>query len=164
MDRNDSNPGMVERQLDDSPMEGASSSDRELSRDGMGEMDRDSSGGMQGSPSQRDGGMSGSSSGGDSLQGSGSASEPMTGRESERLGVANTNANDAEMSLSSREGGYGYDRPADLTVNSDMEATSRDTDQGTDRVRHLDSGAEPGRESDRSTGNSGSSNTTARDW
>jgi hypothetical protein len=33
MDRNDSNPGMIERDLDESPMEGRSSSDTELDRD-----------------------------------------------------------------------------------------------------------------------------------
>ncbi len=46
MDRNDSNPGMVERQMDETPMEGRSvESDRsgtERERDGMGGMDRDS--------------------------------------------------------------------------------------------------------------------------
>lgn len=193
MDRNDSNPGMVERQMDESPMEGASSSDRELSRDGMGGMDRESLQGdsveregmqggeagregmqgesverdsmhgsgsdresmsgtssnrddsMQGSGSPRDGSMSGSSSDGDSL----------TGRESDRLGVTNTNSNDAEMRVSSREGGYGYDRPADLTVSSDrVEGSSRGTDQGTDRVRNI-SGTDQG---------SSGGTTTARDW
>ena len=33
MDRNDSNPGMIERDLDESPMEGRSSSDTELDRE-----------------------------------------------------------------------------------------------------------------------------------
>ncbi|HET7231336.1 MAG TPA: hypothetical protein VFJ16_15105 [Longimicrobium sp.] len=172
MDRNDDgNPGMVERQMDETPMEGASSSDRELSRDGLGGMDRErlqdggsvEREGMQGGSPERESlqgsegmdrePMSGSSQGRDSMDLGSSDGDSLTGRESDRLGVTNTNANDAEMRVSSREGGYGYDRPADLTVNSDMEASSRDTDQGTDRVRNLSDGAE-----------GGSSNTPARDW
>lgn len=148
MDRNDSNPGMVERQMDESPMEGASSSDRELSRDGLGGMDRES---LQGGSVEREG-MQGGSVERDDMQSSGSSSDrdSVTGSESDRLGVSNTNSNDTEMRASSREGGYGYDRPADLTVSSDgMEGSSRGTDQGTDRVRDLSNGGDT---------------TTARDW
>lgn len=167
MDRNDSNPGMVERQMDETPMEGRSvEGDRagtERERDGMGGMDRDSvqrgsSGereGMQGGSTQRDS-MSGSGSqGGGEMRGS-SPGQSLTGHESERLGESNTNSNPAEMTVSAREGGYGYDRPADLTVTRDtMEGSSRDTDQGTDRAPRV--------------GQSGSSDqprgtTTARDW
>jgi hypothetical protein len=142
MDRNDSNPGMVERQMDDSPMEGASSSDRELSRDGMGGMDRQS--GEQGGSPERE-----------SMEAtSGSADrDSLTGRESDSIGLTNTNSNDAQMRVSAQEGGYGYDRPADLTVNRDtMESSSRDTDQGTDRVRNVSGTDQPG------------GTNTARDW
>ena len=84
MDRNDSNPGRVEREMDESGMQG-SSSDRQ----------RDES-----TPSE---------------------------------------------STDAREGGYGYDRPTDMTVSrDDMQASSRDTDQGTDRV--ADEGTTPSRD------------------
>jgi len=141
MDRNDSNPGMVERQMDETPMEGASGSDREMNREGI---PGNSSSGMQGSGTSSDQQMSGESHGNDSL----------TGRESDRLGVTNTSSNDAEMRVSAQEGGYGYDRPTDLTVNRDtMESSSRDTDQGTDRVRNISG-------TDQNTGGT----TPARDW
>jgi hypothetical protein len=179
MDRNDSNPGMVERQLDQSPMEGASQSDRELSRDGIhrdssvereglqdGSVDRDSMHGGSGveresmgdrssSPRERESssdesGMSGSSSSGRGSPDRSSSRDSISGRETDSFGVANTNSNDAEMRLSSREGGYGYDRPADVTVDRDtMESSSRDTTQGTEREREIDRG---------------SNNPPARDW
>lgn len=149
MDRNDEmNPGMVERQLDEMPMEGHSASDREsmpgMEREGLqggGSVERE---GMQG-----DGGMER-----ESMQdGSGTERESLTGRESEQLGAENMNSNDAEMRLSSREGGYGYDRPTDMTVTRDtMEGSSR-TDQGTDRAADID------RSPDQPRGT-----TTARDW
>lgn len=184
MDRNDSNPGMVERQMDESPMEGASSSDRELSRDGLGGMDRESlqgdsaeregmqsesseRGGMQGGSVERDSlhgsdrdSLEGNSSDrGDRMEGSGSSRDrsmsdgssdrdSLSGSESDRLG--NTDSNDTGMRAENREGGYGYDRPADLTVGSDrLEGSSRDSDQGTDRVSD-----------DRDAGG----NNPARDW
>lgn len=169
MDRNDSNPGMVERQLDQSPLEGASQSDRELSRDGIhrddsveregmqdGSVDRDgmhgSSGGERESIGDRsssgssrdDSGMSGSSSPDRGSPERSSSRDSISGHETDRFGVANTNSNDAEMRLSSREGGYGYDRPADLTVDRDtMESSSRDTSQGTEREREIDRGSNP---------------------
>ncbi|HEX6751670.1 MAG TPA: hypothetical protein VF092_30535 [Longimicrobium sp.] len=203
MDRNDSNPGMVEREMDETPMEGrpvereglgggsgmdrdhlqrggsveregmqGGGSDRDsmqgdsVEREGMqgGGMDRDS---MRGSELDRDGmgGMEGSGvrhrMGSDDMLGSSrdasggamegvssSDREIMRGGESEpsdlstpsdRLGVGNTNVNDTEMRASGREGGYGFDRPADLEVSRDtMEGSSRDTSQGTDREQRLD--------------------------
>jgi len=167
MDRNDSNPGMVERQLDETPMEGRSmESDRsgsERERDGMGGMDRDSlqrdssveREGMQGGSVERDS-MSGSGSQDGGEMRGGSPGQSMTGHESERLGESNTNSNPTEMATSAREGGYGYDRPADLTVARDtMESSSRDTDQGTDRAPRVSD--TDGTDQPRGT-------TTARDW
>ena len=191
MDRNDSNPGMVEREMDETPMRGDSGEregmsgspperDGSVEREGMqgggpdrgsmrgSEMDRDGMGGMEGSRHSRMGSddMEGSSRGGiegGSMEGvsqsdreSMHGSSPMQGdlgTPSDRLGVGNTNANDAEMRSSGREGGYGYDRPTDVEVTrDDMEGSSRDTDQGTDRERPIDG-------SERGTGTS-----TARDW
>jgi hypothetical protein len=174
MDRNDSNPGMVERQLDETPMRGDSGDRQGMSgsgseRDSMrgSEMDRDGMGGMDGQRHSRMGSddMEGSGRG---MQGGSMEGTPHSGRESmqgssgmqgdmetpsDRLGVGNTNANDAEMRSSGREGGYGYDRPTDVEVTRDtMEGSSRDTDQGTDREQPIDG-------SDRGTGT-----TTARDW
>ena len=57
MDRNnhESNPGMIERQLDESPMEGRSSSDMELDRDHLQRTDRPvEREGMQGGSVERD--------------------------------------------------------------------------------------------------------------
>jgi hypothetical protein len=157
MDRNDSNPGMVERQMDETPMEGRSvESDRagnERERDGMDGMDRDS---LQRDLSVEGEGMQGGSIDRDSMSGSSSPSQSLTGHESERLGESNTSSNPAEMTTSAREGGYGYDRPADLTVARDtMESSSRDTDQGTDRAPRV---------SDASDTDQPRGTTTARDW
>lgn len=168
MDRNDSNPGMVEQQMDETPMEGRSTeregmggSDRdhlqrdgqveregmqgegaerdsrqgnELERDGMRGMERESRErggqvereGMQGGATERDGGaMEGMSQ---------SDREIMQGRPASDQGG---------MSGNPREGGYGYDRPADVEVSrDDMQASSRDTDQGTGRERGI-SGDQP---------------------
>lgn len=168
MDRNDSNPGMVEQQLDETPMEGRSvESDRPGSeRDGMGGMDRDSlqretsveREGMQGGSVERES-MSGSGSqGSDEVRGSSSDHQSLTGHESERLGESNTSSNPAEMTTSAREGGYGYDRPADLPIARDtMESSSRDTDQGTDRVPRVS-------DTDNTDQPRGTGTTTARDW
>jgi hypothetical protein len=90
MDRNDSNPGMVEQQMDESPMEGRSSSDTELDRGlqrGGGSVERE---GMQGDGMERD-----------SMRGDGMERDSMEGEPREE-----------------REGGYGYDRPADGTTTA----------------------------------------------
>jgi hypothetical protein len=80
MDRNESNPGLVEQQLDESPMEGRSSSDTELDRDLR----------QGGRPVEREG-----------MQGEGTARESMEGEPADE-----------------RQGGYGYDRPADGTTTA----------------------------------------------
>lgn len=184
MDRNDSNPGMVERELDETPMEGQS-----MEREGMGGMDRDhlqgggsvEREGMQGGELERDGmggmemgagvqggmergGMHGSSTGdgGGAMEGMSSSDREVMqgtsqgmgdmGTPSDRLHEANSNANGTQMRASGREGGYGFDRPADVEVSrDDMQASSSGTDQGTDR--------EGGISGDQPTGT-----TTARDW
>lgn len=135
MGQNESNPGIVERQLDETPMEGQSGGnggmERESLQEGGGQVERE---GMQG-----DGGID---------------RESLTGRESEQLGAENMNANDAQMRTSALEGGLGYDRPTDMTVTRDtMDGSSRTTGQGTDRAADID------RSPDQPRGT-----TTARDW
>lgn len=91
MDRmNDSNPGMVERQMDESPMEGRSSSDTELDRDHMQRSDR---------PVEREG-----------MQGEGMERDSMRGESVERESMQGESRE--------RQGGYGDDRPADLGRDS----------------------------------------------
>ena len=202
MDRNDSNPGMVERQMDETPMEGrpvereglggGSGVDRDhlqrggsvereemqgegmdrdsmqgdsVEREGMqgegmdrdslqgSELDRDGMGGMEGSGLRHrmasddmlgssrepsDGAMEGVSSSDREIMRGGESEPSDLGTESDRLGGGNTNGDDTGMRGSGREGGYGYDRPADLEVNRDtMESSSRDTSQGTDREQRI---------------------------
>lgn len=106
MDRmNDSNPGMVERQMDESPMEGRSSSDTELDRDHMQRSDR---------PVEREG-----------MQGEGMEREGMQGEGKERDSMRGESVERESMQGESRErqGGYGDDRPADLGRDS---TTARD--------------------------------------
>ena len=74
MDRNDSNPGMVERDLDESPMEGRSSSDTELDRDHLQHSDR---------PVEREG-MQGEGMERDSMRGESMEREPMRDSAPER--------------------------------------------------------------------------------
>ena len=107
MDRsqNESNPGMIERQLDESPMEGRSSSDTELDRDHLQHSDRPvEREGMQGDGMERDS-MRGESMERESMHGEGMERDSMRGEESER------------------QGGYGADRAADLGRDS---TTARD--------------------------------------
>ena len=92
MDRNDSNPGMIERQLDESPMEGRSSSDTELDRD---HLQRDRS-------TEREG-----------MQGDGQERDSMRGDGMEREGMQ-----DEGMERDSMHGD-GMDRPADTTTARD---------------------------------------------
>ncbi len=153
MQQNENNPGIVERQLDETPVEGMSASDREI-------MERE---GMQGGPVEREGmqdgsvereGMQGGSVERDAMQDGGMDRDSLTGRESEQLGAENMNANATEMRTSALEGGQGYDRPTDLTVTRDtMEGSSRSTDEGMDR------GNDMTRSPDQPRGT-----TTARDW
>lgn len=134
MDRNEDqesvNPGMVERQLDETPVEredmagssggverenlsdGGGSTERENMSDGGGSVERESASG-----------------GGDVERDSMSAGGDATGA-----------VNDAQMRASGREGGYGYDRPVDLTPTRDtLERPARgDTGEqtrGTDTTR-----------------------------
>jgi hypothetical protein len=86
MDRNhdESNPGMVERQLDESPMEGRSSSDTELDRDHLQHSDRPvEREGMQGEGLEREG-MQGEGMERDSMRGENMDREPMRDSAPER--------------------------------------------------------------------------------
>lgn len=114
MDRNDSNPGMVERQLDDAPMQGRES-DRE---------------GMHGSPMERgvqsdhgldvereglqDGGMDR-----DSMQGEGRDRDSMRGDGMERESMQGEGVERERMEGSERRGGYGDDTPSGTTTARD---------------------------------------------
>jgi hypothetical protein len=155
MDQNESNPGMVERQLDETPMEGQTGSNRGMEREGLqggGSVERE---GMQDGSVEREG-MQGGEMDRDAMQdGGGMDRDSLTGRDSEQLGAENMNANDTEMRMSALEGGHGYDRPTDMTVTRDtMEGSSRTTDQGTDRA---DDNMTRSPDQPRGT-------TTARDW
>jgi hypothetical protein len=144
MDRNDdSNPGMVERQLDETPMEGRSDSE------GIGGMERQS---LQDGSVEREG-MQGGEADRDAMHDSGGTErESLTGRESEQLGAENTNTNDNELRMSALEGGRGHDRPTELSVTRDtLEGSSGQ--QGTHRADDLT------RSPDQPRGT-----TTARDW
>jgi len=93
MDRNESNPGMIERQLDESPMEGRSSSDTELDRD----LQRDrlpEREGMQGDGMERDS-MRGDGMERDSMRGDGLEREGLQGEGLEREGMDRENGRDA---------------------------------------------------------------------
>jgi hypothetical protein len=131
MDRNDDqesvNPGVVERELDETPMEGArggverqrsgsggterqglTGADRATDRDhlqGGGEVERESVSGSE-APVEREGAGGGEVER-DSLQASSNASSATS---------------DTMMRASGREGGYGYDRTVDLTPTPDMRA------------------------------------------
>lgn len=86
MDRNhhESNPGMIERQMDESPMEGRSSSDTELDRDHLQHSDRPvEREGMQGEGLEREG-MQGEGTERDSMRGENMEREPMRGDGVER--------------------------------------------------------------------------------
>ena len=86
MDRNhnESNPGMIERQLDESPMEGRSSSDTELDRDHLQHSDRPvEREGMEGGSVEREG-MQGEGTERDSMRGEDMEREPMRGDGVER--------------------------------------------------------------------------------
>ena len=85
MDRmNESNPGMIERQLDESPMEGRSSSDTELDRDHLQRPDRPvEREGMQGGSVERDS-MRGEDTEREGMQGEGMERDSMRGDGMER--------------------------------------------------------------------------------
>lgn len=100
MDRNESNPGMIERELDESPMEGRSSSDTELDRDHLQRDRSPEREGMQGDRGTEREGMQGDGQERDSMRGDGTE----------------------------REGGYGADRPADLEMDRESGGTTTSRD------------------------------------
>ena len=125
MDRNE-NPGMVEREMDETPVEREGTSER-----GMG-TDRDSMHGagrsveredMQGGGMERENVHEGAVER-DGVQGGEVERDAMQGSEHEGMMPA-TNADggtsDTMMRADQREDGYGYDRPADMTPTRDMQ-------------------------------------------
>ena len=76
MDRNDSNPGMIERQLDESPMEGRSSSDTELDRSLQRDRSLEREGLQDDRPVEREG-LQGEGTERDSMRGDGMERESM---------------------------------------------------------------------------------------
>jgi len=138
MDRNDSNPGMVERQMDETPMEG-------------GGMDRDAMQGGGGSVERE--GMEGGGQRADNMEGM----MPATN--------ADGGTNNQMMRADQREGGYGYDRPVDTTPTRDMDPQERSADRdGMHGAGREDSGEGSG---ERTVGDQGRETTgegIARDW
>ena len=125
MDRNE-NPGMVEREMDETPVEREGTSER-----GMG-TDRDSMHGAGRSVEREDMGGGGMERENvhegeverEGMQGGEVERDAMQG--SEREGMmpathADGGTSDTMMRASQREGGYGHDRPADLTPARDMQ-------------------------------------------
>jgi hypothetical protein len=113
MDRNDSNPGMVERQMDETPMEG-SGTERE-SMQGGGSVEREGMQGTGGGSVEREGMEGGQRA--DNMEGM----MPATN--------ADGGTNDQMMRADQREGGYGYDRPVDTTPTRDMDPQERSADR-----------------------------------
>jgi pentapeptide MXKDX repeat protein len=110
MDRNDSNPGMIERQLDESPMEGRSSSDTELDRETPQRGHSTEREGMQGDGMERDS-MHGEGMEREGMRGDGAERESMHGDGMERESMEGEPREE-------REGGYGMDRPADNSTTT----------------------------------------------
>ena len=150
MDRNDNNPGMVERQMDETPMEGGG-----MEREGM----------QGGAPVEREG-----------MQGTGGGSVEREGTEDGGRRADNmdgmmpaTNAdggiNNQMMRADQREGGYGYDRPVDTTPTRDMDPQERSADRdGMHGSGREGAGQESG---ERTVGDQGRETTdegVARDW
>jgi pentapeptide MXKDX repeat protein len=100
MDRNDSNPGMIERQLDDAPMQGSPVEREEMERGAYPDRDHLQRGGSV----EREG-LQGEGMERDSMRGDGMEREGMQGEGMERESLEGG-------SPSEREGGYGMDRPA----------------------------------------------------
>jgi hypothetical protein len=152
MDRNqnESNPGLVEQRLDETPVEREGMQGAGLEREGLqgGSTERESMHGA-GREVERE-----------NLQGEGLEREGMQGGEVERDDLSGAEGGDRLDDQENRTGGYGYDRPADLERSSDgMLGAER---EGLDREEGMQ-----GRESERN-GN-GSSGTdqgpgTGRDW
>ena len=164
MDRSD-NPGNVEREMDEAPVE------RENM--GGGGMDRDA---MQGGGSveregvQRTGGTERESTGGggsverEGMQGSSIDRDVMEGRGNDGMMPATSadgGISDQMMRADQREGGMGYDRPVDTTPARDMDPMDRSS--GGDRMH----GSPTDARSERSIGDQGRKTTgegISRDW
>jgi hypothetical protein len=125
MDRNE-NPGMVEREMDETPVEREGTSER-----GMG-TDRDSMHGAGRSVEREDMGGGGMDRQNvhegaverDGVQGSEVERDAMQGSEREGMMPATSAdgaTSDTMMRAEQREGGYGYDRPADMAPTRDMQ-------------------------------------------
>jgi len=151
MDRNDSNPGMVERQMDETPMEGGGM-DRDAMQGGGGSVEREGMQGTGGGSVEREG-----------MEGGGQRADNMEGM------MPATNAdggtNNQMMRADQREGGYGYDRPVDTTPTRDMDPQERSADRnGMHGAGREDSGEGTG---ERTVGDQGRETTgegIARDW
>src|SRR5688572_14093408 len=113
MDRNlnESNPGMVEQRLDETPVEREDMQGAGLEREGLqdGSTERESMHGA-GREVERE-----------NLQGEGLEREGMQGGEVERDDMSGSGAEGGDRldDQENRTGGYGYDRPADLERSSD---------------------------------------------
>ena len=159
MDRND-NPGMVERELDETPVERQAVPEREggVERESMqgGGVERES---MQGGGVERE---SVSDTGGmerEGLQGgeverdnlmAGEHGDTRQGMQAMDGGSEPSHTAGDQERQQDRTGGYGYDRPADIQRGSDRgESTSRGM-EGTGRAEGNDRQVEPG--------------TMSRDW
>jgi hypothetical protein len=149
MDRNDSNPGMVERQMDETPMEGSA-------------MDRDS---MQGGSVEREGmqGAGGGSVERENPEGGGQRADNMEGMTPATNADGGTS--DQMMRADQREGGYGYDRPVDTTPARDMDPQERSADRdGMHGAGREGSSEGSGERAASDQGRESPDEGTARDW
>ena len=162
MDRNEDNPGMVERQMDETPMEGGGM-DRDSMQDG-GSVEREGMQGTGGGSVEREGMQGGGSVEREGLDEGGRQADDMEGM------TPATNAdggvNNQMMRADQREGGYGYDRPVDTTPTRDMDPEERSADRdGMHGASRDGTGEETTRE--RAVGDQGRETTgegVARDW
>lgn len=139
------NPGMVERRLDETPVE------REDMAGSPGGVERE---GMSdgGDPVERESASGGGDVERDSMGARGGTEDGIDQPGMMPASDATGAVNDAQMRVSGREGGYGYDRPVDLTP-------TRDT---LERPARGDTG-EQGRGTDTTRGR-GDLNNMGRDW
>jgi hypothetical protein len=130
MDRSD-NPGNVERELDETPVERENMSDRGtgMDRDAMqggGSVERE---GMQGTGgTERENASGGGSVEREGMQGSSIDRDVMEGRGNGGMMPATSadgGTSDQMMRADQREGGVGYDRPVDTTPARDMDPADR---------------------------------------
>lgn len=175
MDRSD-NPGNVERELDETPVENLGDRGTGMDRDAMqggGSVERE---GMQGTPAtERENTGGGGSVEREGMQGGGVEREGMQGGSIDRDVMegrgndgtmpatgADGGTSDTMMRASQREGGAGYDRPVDTTPARDMDPADRAS--GGDPMH----GSSPtDARSERSIGDQGRKTTgegISRDW